>query len=240
LVLACLNEAVSCDCSVRTLDAMASARRIEFPGAIHHVTSRGAARAPIYHDPFDRELFLELLAESVERHDWRCHAYCLMTNHYHLLLETTSPTLATGMQRLNSRYAKAFNRRHERSGHLFESRYRTIIVERESHLLEVARYVVLNPVRAGACAEPGAWPWSSYRATAGAEEVPSFLTVDWLLGQLAPTRRRAKTRYRVFIADATPSCPWRDVRHGRFLGRHPSYALSSSSAASGSRNGGIT
>lgn len=222
------------------LDAMGSAPRIEFPGAIHHVTSRGAARAPIYVDEFDRELFLELLADSVSRYEWRCHAYCLMTNHYHLLLETTAPTLGAGMRQLNARYAKAFNHRHERAGHLFESRYRTIIVERESHLLEVARYVVLNPVRAGACAEPDVWPWSSYLPTAGAADVPAFLTVDWLLGQLASQPRRAQTRYRAFVADAPPRCPWRDVRHGRFLGRPLPYAWSTSSAASGSRNGGIT
>jgi REP element-mobilizing transposase RayT len=215
-------------------------RRIEFAGALHHVTSRGAARAAIYDDTLDREVFLDLFADAVERHEWRCHAYCLMTNHFHLLVETTAPTLAVGMQQLNSKYARAFNRRHGRPGHLFESRYRTIFVERESHLLEVARYVVLNPVRAGVCAEAGDWPWSSYRATAGAEEVPPFLTVDWLLGQLAPDPRRAKTRYRRLVADAPPRCPWQDVRHGRFLGGRPRYALSSSSAASGSRNGGIT
>ena len=215
-------------------------RRIEFAGALHHVTSRGAARATIYCDSHDRELFLELLADAVARWEWRCHAYCLMTNHFHLLLETDAPTLAPGMQQLNSRYARAFNRRHERVGHLFESRYRAILVEREAHLLEVARYVVLNPVRAGACADAGDWPWSSYRPTAGADKVPAFLTVDWLLEQLAPDARRATRRYRAFVADAPPSCPWRDVRHGRFLGRPARYGLSSSSAASGSRNGGIT
>jgi REP element-mobilizing transposase RayT len=214
--------------------------RIDFAGALHHVTSRGAAREPIYHDDLDREVFLDYLADSVERHEWRCHAYCLMTNHYHLLLETTAPTLAAGMQRLNSRYARAFNRRHERVGHLFESRYHAILVERETHLLEVARYVVLNPVRAGTSGEAGAWRWSSYRPTAGVDDVPAFLTVDWLLGQLAHDPRRARRRYRSFVADAPPRCPWRDVRHGRFLGRPARYALSSSSAASGSRNGGIT
>lgn len=219
---------------------MAYPHRIEFPGALHHVTSRGAARAPIYHDSFDRELFLELLADSVARCGWQCHAYCLMTNHYHLLVETAAPTLAAGMQRLNSRYARAFNHRHERAGHLFESRYQAILVERESHLLELARYVVLNPVRAGACAEPGAWPWSSYRPTAGADDVPAFLTVDWLLEQLSPDPRLAEARYRAFVADAPARCPWRDLRHGRILGRPLSYALSSSSAASGSRNGGMT
>jgi REP element-mobilizing transposase RayT len=215
-------------------------RRIEFPGALYHVTSRGAARAPIYQDAHDREVFLDLFADAVARWDWRCHAYCLMTNHFHLVVETTSPTLATGMQQLNSKYARAFNRRHERVGHLFESRYRAIIVERDSHLLEVARYVVLNPVRAGACREPGAWPWSSYRATAGAEPVPAFLTVDALLGLLQPSGRRARMRYRAFVADAPRERLWRNVRDGRFLGRLPRYPSSSSSAASGSRNGGIT
>ena len=197
---------------------MAYPPRIDYPGALHHVTSRGAARAPIYSDTFDREIFYDLLDETVQRFGWRCHAYCLMTNHYHLLIETPAANLTRGMQRLNCRFAKLYNRRHGRKGHLFESRYAAILVERDAHLLELARYVVLNPVRAGACGSPGEWPWSSYRPTAGDETPPSFLTVDWLLAQLASRPATARVRYRAFVSEAPDRCPWSDLRGPGILG----------------------
>jgi hypothetical protein len=123
--------------------------------------------------------------------------------HYHLIVETPAPNVAAGAQRLNGVYAQAFNRFHARRGHLFQGRYHTVLVEKEMHLLAVARYVVLNPVRAGLARTPGDWIWSSYRPTAGLTALPDFLTVDWLLGQLSSVREHAVERYRAFVLEGT-------------------------------------
>jgi len=126
---------------------MARPLRIEFPGAVYHVTSRGNARRKIYRDDEDREAFLATLAWVAERFGWRCHAYCLMDNHFHLLLETPQPNLSRGMRQLNGVYTQSFNRRHRKAGHLFQGRFKAILAEKDSYLLELARYIVLNPVR---------------------------------------------------------------------------------------------
>ena len=141
--------------------------RLEYPGAIWHVTSRGNERKAIFADDDDREKFLEILGQAVVWADWRLHAYVLMGNHYHLLVETPEPTLSRGMRQLNGVYTQHYNRRHKRSGHLFQGRFKGILTEKESHLSELIRYVVLNPVRAKLCANAKDWRWSSYRATAG-------------------------------------------------------------------------
>ena len=135
--------------------------------AIAHVTSRGNARAAIFLDEADYLGLLRMLAQLVPARGWRCHAYCLMPNHVHLLLETPELDLAGGMMLLKGRYARRFNVRHDRVGHVFQARYHAEPVTRDEHLLEASRYIVLNPVRAGLCAEAGEWPWSSYLATAG-------------------------------------------------------------------------
>jgi REP element-mobilizing transposase RayT len=175
--------------------------RFQAPGAIYHVTSRGTEGRPVFLDDPDRELFVNLLAEVVELHQWMCPAYCLMTNHFHLLVQTPEADLADGMHGLNGAYANFFNRRHNHVGHLFQSRYTAIVIERESHLLESCRYVVLNPVRAGLCRRPAYWRWSSYRATAGYDAPPAFLAVDWVRGQFGNNPRRAVLRYVEFVAD---------------------------------------
>jgi len=128
---------------------MARPLRLEFPGTLYHLTARGNAQQAIFLDAMDREAFLTILAGEIDQHRWRCYAYCLMDNHYHLLIETPEANLVHGMRRLNSRYAQRFNRRHRRVGHLFQGRYKSIVVDRERHLLELTRYIVLNPVRAG-------------------------------------------------------------------------------------------
>jgi REP element-mobilizing transposase RayT len=178
---------------------MARRPRLELAGGYFHVTSRGNRRQPVFTDRRDRQRFLVLLDDVVTRHQWRCHAYCLMGNHYHLVLETPEANLSSGMWHLNGLYAQAFNRRHEVDGHLFQRRFHSILVESDWHMLELTRYVVLNPVRAGVCPHPGDWAWSSYRATAGIGHVPRLLTVDWLLGHFGPTRRQATSGYRAFI-----------------------------------------
>ena len=174
--------------------------RREAPGALHHVTSRGALRAPIYLDDRDRERFLAIFVEIVRDTKWNCWAYCLMDNHFHLLLDTPEPNLSEGMHRLKHRYARAFNKRHSRTGHLFEGRFTSIPIERDAHLLEVCRYVVLNPVRAGICATAEDWPWSSYRATAGLSKPPRYLA-----GSEAAALLGGPRRYRDFVAEGSPA-----------------------------------
>ena len=181
---------------------MARPLRIEFPGALYHLTARGNARQDIYLDARDSWRFLDLLGEVCTRHEWRCFAYCLMTNHYHLVVQTARPNLSAGMRQLNGRHGQAFNHRHQREGHLFQGRYKAILVEREAYLLEVCRYVVLNPVRAGLARAPQAWRWSSYRATfAGAG--PAWLAAPELLGLFAPEPKAAARAYATFIAEGT-------------------------------------
>ena len=197
---------------------MARPLRIEYPGAVYHITTRGNAYQDVFLDDTDREEFLEILEQTVDRFNWLCHAYCLMTNHYHLLIETVDPTLSRGMRQLNGVYTQAFNRRHERVGHLFQGRYKAILVEKEAYLLELSRYIVLNPVRAKMVKKPEEWEWSSYRATAGLSEVPPFLTTDWILSQFADERKKAQRLYRRFVAKETGRSPWDDLKGQIYLG----------------------
>lgn len=198
---------------------MARPLRLAFPHAVYHVTSRGNALRKIYQDTADRKQFLAILAQAVSRYGWLCHAYCLMNNHYHLVLETPAANLSRGMRHLNGMYTQAFNRRHGRVGHLFQGRYKAIVVEKESYLLELCRYVVLNPVRARSVEKPGAWSWSSYRATAGRAVAPAWLTVDWVLGQFGKRVKSAQALYRQFVAEGggAPS-PWTQLTGQIYLG----------------------
>ncbi len=147
---------------------MARPLRIEFPGALYHLTARGNAGQGIFLDARDSQRFLSLLDEVATRLRWRCTAYCLMADHYHLVVETPAANLAHGMRLINGRYTQAFNRRHGRGGHLFQGRYKAILIDRGAYLKEVCRHVVLNPVRAGLAPDARAWRWSSYRATLAA------------------------------------------------------------------------
>ena len=140
-----------------------------------HVTTRGVRRHAIFVDDGDRRMFIAFLAQSVHRYRWTCLAYCLMANHFHLLVTLSEPTLSRGMHRLNGLYARRFNERHGHVGHVFDARYFSRVMESEEHLLEALRYIVLNPVRVGACNDPADWEWSSFRATAGLEPCPRFL-----------------------------------------------------------------
>jgi REP element-mobilizing transposase RayT len=152
-------------------------------------------------DDFDRKLFLRMLGDVVEDTGWRGHAYCLMANHYHLLIETPEPNLSAGMHRLNLRYARRFNRRYGFEGHVFDRRFYSRLVRADWDLLEVLRYVVLNPVRVGLCGHPADWPWSSYRATVGQMSRPDFLTTDRILSFFGPDAAAAREGYRRFIAE---------------------------------------
>jgi REP element-mobilizing transposase RayT len=184
---------------------MGRQRRLEVAGGFFHVTARGNDRRRIFRDDLDHAAFVRMLGRTVERFEWRCHAYCLMPNHFHLALETPRTNLGSGMRHLNGSYAQRFNVRWERVGHVFQGRYRSVLVERESHLLEVVRYVVLNPVRAGLCDSPGTWPWSSFRATAGLEPTPTFLARDLTLAIFGRPRPLAEERYRRFVAEGHPA-----------------------------------
>lgn len=198
---------------------MARPLRIEFAGALYHVTARGNAQADIYDDDTDRQQFLTLLQNTIDRLDWYCHAYCLMDNHYHLLIETNSPTLSKGMKFLNGTYTQYYNRQHKRVGHVFQGRFKAILVQKDTHLLELARYIALNPVRARMVRSAKDWPWSSYRATAGYEENAACLTTDWVLAGFAKTKKVAQQRYRDFVQQGKgqPS-PWQQLKNQIYLG----------------------
>lgn len=199
---------------------MARPLRIEYPGAVYHVTSRGNARQPIFRDERDREALLTTLHRVTARYRWLCHAYCLMTNHYHLVVETPEGNLVRGMRQLNGVYTQTFNRRHGRGGHLFQGRYHAVLVQKESHLLTACRYVVLNPIRARAVQRPDRWKWSSYAGTAGIKAPHPCLTTDWILGQLGRTRGDAAQRYRAFVqAGIGAESIWSQVKGQTLLGR---------------------
>lgn len=198
---------------------MARPLRLEYPGALYHATSRGNAREAVYADDQDRVVFLDVLASTVGQFRWRMYAYCLMGNHYHLLLETPEPNLSRGMRQLNGVYTQRFNRRHDRVGHLFQGRFKAIVVDRDSYLLELCRYVVLNPVRAGLLASPERHPWSSFRATMGLERAPAWLDVETVLRQFGPTPERARRRYSTFVYRGIGETgPWEHLRGQVLLG----------------------
>jgi len=198
---------------------MARPLRIEFAGGLYHITSRGNAQQDIYTDNHDRAAFLELIDKTRARFVWQVHAYCLMGNHYHLLIETGTPTLARGMKLLNGCYTQFFNRKHRRVGHLFQGRYKAILVDKESYLLELARYIVLNPVRAGMVRTAAQWEWSSYRSTAGLAERSPLLTTDWILSCFADKRNQAQERYRRFVqAGKNQPSPWEQLKNQIYLG----------------------
>jgi REP-associated tyrosine transposase len=194
--------------------------RLQYPGAIYHVTARGNARQALVRDDSDRQRFVATVASMVAQYQVVCHAWVLMNNHYHLLLETPHANLSHALRHLNGVYTQAFNRRHRRVGHLFQGRYKAIVVEKEAYLLELCRYVVLNPVRAKMVTQPRAWKWSSYRATAGVDAAPPWLTVEWVLGQFARTRARAHRAYVQFVAagQTRKVVPWERVQGQIYLG----------------------
>jgi len=180
---------------------MARPLRLEFPCALFHLTARGNAQQAIFLDDGDRQHFLRLLGREVQQQQWRCYLYCLMGNHYHLLIETPEPNLSRGLKRLHGTYTQWFNRRHQRVGHLLQGRFKSLLVEKERDLLELCRDVVLNPVRAGMVREVGEWNWSSDRATAGLQEAPDWLDVPAVLSLFNDSVATARTAYRGFVAD---------------------------------------
>lgn len=199
---------------------MARPLRLEFAGALYHITSRGNERRPIFRDDIDREMFLTFLAEAVMRFGWSLTAYVLMTNHFHLTIQTPEPNLSRGMQWLNGVYVNWFNRRYKRSGHLFQGRFDAKLIEKENYFGNVLRYVVLNPVRAKIVSRPEDYRWSSYRATAGLEAAPAWLDIASALAWLHPDRSMAQAEYQRFV-QAKTGCEdrlWDNLVNSIYLG----------------------
>jgi REP element-mobilizing transposase RayT len=169
--------------------------RLEIPGACYHVGTRGNNKQPIFIDDADRKRFLLLLERAARRHGWLVYAYCLMTNHYHLVLQLSDRGLSRGMCELNGGYALGFNERHGRSNHLFGRRFWDRHLDTDEYFNETCRYVVLNPIRVGLEPELGIWPWSSYRATIGDDLAPAFLAVGALLGRFGTSPTGARSAY---------------------------------------------
>jgi len=198
---------------------MARPLRIEYPGALYHITSRGNEKKIVFKDDHDRENFLGTLQHVNKRYHWICHAYCLMDNHYHLLIETPDGNLSLGMRQLNGVYTQLFNRRHKRTGHLFQGRYKAILIQKDSYLLEVCRYVVLNPVRARMVEKLEDWKWSSYRATGGRGKTHPCLTKSWVLRQFSGRKEDAERQYRQFVKwGIGEESIWRKVKGQALLG----------------------
>jgi len=193
--------------------------RLEFPGALYHVTSRGDRQEAIYECDEDRILYIDVLKEVYVRYRWRIHAYCLMNNHYHLLIETPDANLSKGMRHLNGVYTQRYNTKQHRVGHVFQGRYKAILVQKDSYLLELARYIVLNPVRARMVRAAKDWPWSSFLATAGQVKAPEWLYTDWLLSVFSKQRAAAIRHYKQFVANGKgqPS-PWDELKNQVYLG----------------------
>ncbi len=207
---------------------MARPLRIEFPGAIYHVTSRGDRREAIYQDDVDKQAQLDVIAQALDRFDAQLLAYCLMGNHYHLVLHTRQGNLSRLMRHVNGVYTQRYNRRHSVVGHLLQGRFKAILVDRDAYLLALCRYVERNPVAAGIVSDVAEWPWSSYRAHIGQCATPAWLDSDglhgYLLGRAAETkedRRVACKRYAQHVAHAPASDGsfWQDALQGQvFLG----------------------
>ena len=198
---------------------MARPIRIELAGGVYHVTSRGDRREDIYADDRDRRLWLNIFRETCQRFNWSCHAWCLMGNHYHVLIETIDANLSKGMRHLNGVFTQATNRRHHRTGHLFQGRFKAILVEKESHLLELNRYVVLNPVRAQMVENVSQWPWSSWHEMTSTSKQFKWIQTDWTLSQFGASRSEAIESYKRFVQEGmTAESPWERLSGQIFLG----------------------
>ena len=200
--------------------------RIEYPGAIYHVTSRGDRQEAIFKTVADRAMLLDIVDQAMERLDARMFAFCLMGNHFHFVLQTGQPNLSRLMRHINGEYTRAFNKRHQLAGHVFQGRYHAAVVDSDAYLIEVCRYVELNPVRAGLVGSPTDWPWCSYSAHIGAVDGPTWLATTTLHGHLlgrdvaTPSdRRQAAHLYAEAVAAGRDVDLWRHhLREEIFLG----------------------
>lgn len=198
---------------------MARPLRVEYPGALYHVMSRGNARQNIYSNDNDRKEFLKNLEHCIKMHNLICHAYCLMSNHYHLLLETPDGNLSQAMRDVNGNYTQKYNYLHDSVGHLLQGRYKAFVIERETYFLEVARYIVLNPVRDNLIKHPKLWKWSNYNATAGHIKVPAWLDVNTTQELFSRNNKEAQKKFRKFVKDGiNAESPYDNIMEGNILG----------------------
>ena len=205
---------------------MARPPRLEYPGALYHVTARGVRQEAIFQDDRDRQELLKLLSSTLGTADAKAFAYCLMGNHYHFVIQTRRANLSALMHRINFIYSQSFNQRHDRRGHVLEGRFKAIHVDRDSYLLEVCRYVDLNPVRTGLVAAPAQWKWSSFRAHTGSVPSPPWLATAELHGALSGSSAEtdseveaANRRYADWVNAGLDARLWKDsLRHGLYLG----------------------
>jgi putative transposase len=172
--------------------------RVILPGGIYHVTSRGNRREPIFFADGDRVLFLEILRQVITRHTWQLFAYCLMHNHYHLVVQVPDADLSVGMRTLNGSYAQWFNKVHGLVGHLFQARYHAVQVESDWHLLHLSRYLALNPVRAGLCRSAADWPWGSYESIVSSKSSP-LISPARTLRHFGTNHTIARSAFRDFV-----------------------------------------
>ncbi len=195
-------------------DRMPRKPREEIPGGFFHLAARSVDGANVFREANDRLILLALLHGVVQRYDWRCQSYCLMTNHFHLIVRTMRPTLSRGMQALCGTYGLRFNKRYERCGHLFGGRFMSVAITSDEHLLEAHRYVARNPVRAGLCARPSDWRWSSYRAIVDLDAPFAFLDVDGVFRVLddRPAIARELFRHHIEADRSRPAGPYKLAR----------------------------
>lgn len=195
--------------------------RLEFAGALYHITSRGDRREPIFDDDDDRNAWLSVLAEALDRFHATAYAYCLMGNHYHVVLQTHRANLSRLMRHVNGVYTQRYNRRHGKVGHLFQGRFKAVLVDEEAYFLEVCRYVDLNPLRAGMVQHPRDWAWGSYRSHTGLAGSPAWLDSRSLHQRVAPRapQRDGPAKYAEFVAQGKGVKLWEDALKGQiYLG----------------------
>jgi REP element-mobilizing transposase RayT len=200
---------------------MARPLRVEYPGAFYHVINRGNAGEDVFKSLRDREKFLEYLETAASRFSIRIHTFCLMTNHYHLLVETPEANLSRAIQWINVSYAVYFNIKRERHGHLFQGRFKAVLVDADEYLKQLSRYIHLNPVRAKMVESASDYPWSSYSLFVGRKKVPKWLETDWLLSQFGRNLKEAKKNYKSFVENVDAGSlenPSKEITGGFILG----------------------
>ena len=198
---------------------MARPLRIQYPGATYHIISRAIARMTIFHNEKDWEKFLQIMERVIQKHKWICHAYCLMSNHYHILLETPEANLVPGMKYMNQLYSQFYNWKYGRVGPVLQGRYKAWLVEKWGKYLGNCRYIVNNPVEAGIVRYPSDWYWSSYAATRGFQKAPEWLQTDFLLSQFSKSREKARKMYEEFVlAGIGGESPLKEAKNQIFMG----------------------
>jgi REP element-mobilizing transposase RayT len=196
---------------------MARPLRITYPGAVYHITNRGVNKQPIFFEEEDYDKFLEYLAEVSERMQVIIHGYCLMSNHYHLEITTPNENISRTIQWLNQNYAGYVNNRYDRTGHLFQGRFKSVLIEAESHLAALTRYIHLNPVRAGLVSAPFEYPWSSYQCYLGLTDY-EWLNTSVTLERFGKDLEEQRKNYQEFVEQEIAENPLRDMVYGAILG----------------------